>query len=92
MSASPHQVGDKNARVKIKWADEFIARVRREAHKFENGTAGNIMLARRLGLPDYCNDALRLGRHRFQLGVAATSKRQESSVIGSTTGDLSLAA
>src|SRR5215510_9880588 len=88
----PHQVGDKNARVKIKWTDEFIARVRREAHKFENGTAGNIMLARRLGLPDYCSDALRLGRRRFQLGVAATSKAQASPVIESTTADFSLAA
>src|SRR5262245_60619870 len=57
-----HKVGDKNARVKIRWSDEFIARFRREAYKFENSLPGNRRLAVRLGLPEYCADALRLGR------------------------------
>jgi hypothetical protein len=50
-------------RVKIRWTDELLARLRIEASK----STDDIDLAARLGLPPCCRGAMRAARSRFGL-------------------------
>ena len=53
-------------RVKVRWSDETIARFKAEAMR----CADNVELAKRLGLPAYCEGAMRAARSRYFRGAA----------------------
>jgi hypothetical protein len=62
-SLPPHKPPSCDERVKIRWTDELVARLRIEASKSTN----DIDLAARLGLPPYCRGAMRAARSRLGL-------------------------
>jgi hypothetical protein len=70
--ASPSQLmtktGKLHDRVKIRWTDEAIARLRQHAPHIKNNRA----LALTLGYPDYCSEAVRLARQRYVSAASAT--------------------
>jgi hypothetical protein len=53
----------RDVRVKLRWTDELIARLRAEAPK----STDDVELAGRLGLPPYCRGAVRAARSRYGL-------------------------
>lgn len=57
-------------RVKVRWTDQLIARFKREAPWCRD----NMALAVKLGLPDYCEGAMRAARSRYLPRAAATQK------------------
>jgi len=59
----------RDARVKIRWTDELIARLRFEAAK----STDDFVLAEKLGLPPYCRGAMRAARSRYGLLRGETS-------------------
>lgn len=70
-SPPPSRVPSPNERVKVRWTDELIARFKREARWCKD----NRLLARKLGLPEFCEGAMRAARSRY--GVAATRQRRQ---------------
>lgn len=50
-----------NSRIKVRWTDDMIARLRQHARL----SMSNETLTQRLGLPAYCLHAVRLGRRRY---------------------------
>ena len=65
----PATAPSRNARVKIRWTDEFIAQLMIEAPR----SADDVELAERLGLPPYCRGAMRAARSRYGLLRGETS-------------------
>ena len=55
------KTGKLHDRVKIRWTDEAIARLRQHAPHIKNNRA----LALILGYPEYCSEAVRLARRRY---------------------------
>jgi hypothetical protein len=70
-SPPPARAPSRDERVKIRWTDELIARLRVEAPK----TTNDIELAARLGLPPYCRGAMRAARSRY--GLLRRRRRRE---------------
>src|SRR6185295_14645300 len=70
--ASPSQsmtkTGKPHDRVKIRWTDEAIARLRQHAPHIKNNRA----LALALGYPEYCSEAVRLARRRHVSDASTT--------------------
>lgn len=62
------KTGKLHDRVKIRWTDEAIERLRRHAPHIKSNRA----LALTLGYPEYCYDAVRLARRRFVSAASAT--------------------
>ena len=61
----------RDARVKIRWTDEYIERLRVEAPKCMD----DVELTERLGLPSYCRGAMRAARSRY--GLLRGGKKSE---------------
>jgi hypothetical protein len=57
-SPPPVRAPSRNERLKIRWTDELIARLKAEAPKCTH----DIELAARLGFPPWCRDAIRRAR------------------------------
>ena len=62
------KTGKPHDRVKIRWTDEAIARLRQHAPHIKNNRA----LALTLGYPEYCSEAVRLARRRHVFDASAT--------------------
>jgi hypothetical protein len=62
------KTGKPHDRVKIRWTDEAIARLRQHAPQIKNNRA----LALALGYPEYCSEAVRLARQRHVDDASAT--------------------
>jgi hypothetical protein len=67
-SPHSHEAPSPDRRVKVRWTPERIAQFKREAPWCKNNRA----LARKLGLPAYCEGAMRAARSRY--GAAATRR------------------
>jgi hypothetical protein len=67
-SPPAHPAPSPERRVKVRWTADLIARFKREAVWCKSNKA----LARKLGLPAFCEGAMRAARSRY--GVAATRR------------------
>lgn len=67
-SPPAHPTPSPDRRVKVRWKADFIARFKREAVWCRDNRA----LARKLGLPAFCEGSMRAARSRY--GVAATRR------------------
>ena len=82
---SPRQRGD---RVKVRWSDELIAKLKLHAP----WTKDNAALARKLGLSADCTEAVRLARRRHCPQTATTRRKPGRPKIESPAAVLLLAA
>jgi len=71
------KTGKPQDRVKIRWTDEAIARLREHAPHIKNNRA----LALALGYPEYCSEAVRLARRRY-VSYASTTLRGSKKPVG----------
>ena len=82
------KTGKPHDRVKIRWTDEAIARLRQHAPHIKNNRA----LALTRGYPEYCSEAVRLARRRHASAASATHRRSKKSVGAPLAPALPLAA
>ena len=75
-------------RVKVRWDDQLIARLKREVVWCKD----NVALARKLGLPEHCAEGVRLARHRHCQPAHATRRASTRPQIESPAGVLKQAA
>ena len=80
--ASPSPLATKTGkchdRVKIRWTDEAIARLRQHAPQIPINRA----LALTLGFPEYCSEAVRLARRRYVSAACTTLRCPEKPLRG----------
>ena len=87
--ASPRPAPRKSGeRVKVRWSDDLIAKLKLHAP----WTKDNAALARKLGLSADCTEAVRLARCRHAPQTATTRKRPARPQIESPAADLKRAA
>jgi hypothetical protein len=85
---SPHsnEAPSPDRRVKVRWSSERIAQFKREAPWLKCNKA----LARKLGLPEFCEGSMRAARSRYR--VAATRRPRQKPQICPPTSALQQAA